>query len=1052
MGNKTAAWLVVAALLVALVTALSFWSLRQAVQAEQAQAHAELVISTANELLSQLRDTESANRGFLLTGDEAYLTPYLAVAETIPGKLAELQQMTAMAAALQHLQVMTPLVKAKLSNTARTIELRRSKDLNGALKVFIDGDGKSLMDRIRVEMAAFIGLEEQWLALRGADFRLRMRYLFVVIVATSVFALLFALAFAYLIYRRSQQKLQAATHLETLHLLELKTQGSEKLRSLNASLQLSEEKLAVTLNSIGDAVLATDAQGRVTLLNPLAEQLTGWTLAQARGCRAEEIFHIVNKDTRASAAMPIMSTLELGTVQGLANHMVLIARDGSECDIADSCAPIRDRLGHVIGAVMVFRDVTDTYRIDRLLQDRNIELGAAKVAADHASLAKSEFLATMSHEIRTPMNGVIGMIEVLRQSRLNDAQVEMVDIIHDSAFALLVVINDILDFSKIEANKLELEAIDMSVADVVEAACETMHHMAQKRQVELTMFIDPAIPQHLLGDPGRVRQILINLLNNAIKFSCDQQRVAKVSVRAVLKQLEGDRVLTEFHVTDNGIGIDAPTLARLFRPFVQADSTTTRTFGGSGLGLAITHQLIGIMGGEISVQSVPGRGSTFSLRIPFAQTSTLVQGDVRVAQPPDLKPDEISLDGLTCLLLVDEESGAGDLATYLSLAKAKVEQTADLAQASQWIAQRKPGCCVLLIDKADAEGALQQLRAAPQSRSKLDLQFVVVRHGKHRLPQRKAPDLIHVGGNALSRKTLLRAVAIAGGRAQVPERRESADASLVSSAPLSRKEAQRSGSLILVAEDNYYNQKVIQQQLTLLGQTADIASNGREAYDRWQSGDYGILFADLHMPEMDGYELTSAIRRTEAGRSRIPIIAITANALKGEAERCLVIGMDDYLSKPVQLLQLKAMLDKWQPCVSVDTEPAPLTENGAQATASGASRKALSIDVAELTALIGSDPQTIREFLNDFRFSQIQIGLDIRMECAAQQYPAAAGQAHKLKSSARSVGAMALGDLCECIETLGNSHDLRGLDAVLIEFERELKDVDSFLESYIHGK
>jgi PAS domain S-box-containing protein len=1051
MSNKTAAWLVVAALLVALVTGLSFWSLQQAGQTEQARAHTGLVISNANELLSQLRDAETGQRGYLLTGDEAYLAPYLAVAGTIPGNLTELQQMTAEGAALQHLQLMTPLVEGKLSNMARMIELRRSKDLPGALKVFIAGDSKRLMDGIRVEMAAFVGLEEQALAQREADFRVRMGYLFAVIVATSVFALLFALAFAYLIYRRTQQKLQTAAHQETLHLLELKTRGSEKLQSLNASLQLSEEKLAVTLNSIGDAVLATDAQGRVTLLNPMAEQLTGWTLAQARGCRVEEIFHIVNKDSRASATVPIMSTLELGTVQGLANHTVLIARDGSECDIADSCAPIRDRQGHVIGAVLVFRDVTDRYRIDRLLQDRNMELGAAKVAADHASLAKSEFLATMSHEIRTPMNGVIGMIEVLRQSRLNEAQVEMVDIIHDSAFALLGVINDILDFSKIEANKLEIEAIDMSVADVVEGACETMHHMAQKRQVELTMFIDPAIPQHLLGDPGRIRQILINLINNAIKFSSDQQRIAQVSVRAVLGHLDGDRVLTEFHVTDNGIGIDAPTLARLFKPFVQADSTTTRTFGGSGLGLAITYKLIGIMGGEISVQSVPGSGSAFSVRLAFSLTSTLAQGDVRAVQPTSLKPDEMSLDGLACLLLVDEESGAGDLATYLSFAKAKVEQTASLAQASQWIAQRKPGCCVLVIDKADAEAALQQLREALQSRSKLDLQFVVIRRGKHRLPQRRAPDLIQVGGNALSRKALLRAVAIAAGRAKVPERSESADGGLASPAPLSRQDAQRSGSLILVAEDNYYNQKVIQQQLTLLGQTADIASNGREAFDRWQSGDYGILFADLHMPEMDGYELTSAIRHREAGRSRMPIIAITANALKGEAERCLAIGMDDYLSKPVQLLQLKAMLDKWQPYVSVDTAPVQLTENGTLATPARASRKSLSIDVAELKALIGSDPKTIREFLNDFRISQIQIALDIRMACAAQQYLTAARLAHKLKSSARSVGALALGDLCERIEALGNSDDLRGLDAVLIKFERELKDVDSFLESYIHG-
>ncbi|MFZ2302915.1 MAG: PAS domain S-box protein, partial [Gallionella sp.] len=419
---------------------------------------------------------------------------------------------------------------------------------------------------------------------------------------------------------------------------------------------------------------------------------------------------------------------------------------------------------------------------------RTADLEQAKSEAEQANRAKSDFLAAMSHEIRTPMNGVVGMIDVLQQSSLTGPQMEMANIIHDSAFSLLAIINDILDFSKIEAGKLQIETAPMDVAGAVDGVCESLYQMALKKGVELTLFTDPAIPSQVLGDAGRLRQILVNLANNAIKFSSGLDHPGKVSVRAVLVERTPEQATLEFRVTDNGIGMDEATQARLFSPFTQADSSTTRTYGGTGLGLAISRQLAHIMGGEITMQSEPGKGSVFGMRLPFD-----------LPQEPPASESSSMLAGLPCLVAGGSESLADDLAAYLVHEGAVVERAENLASAKEWIAHRPPGLCVVVIDTAGADLPLDELRAV--ARPDADVRLAAIERGGRRHCRNMAPGMVGLDAEVMYRRVFLETVAIAAGRIKqaAPEEKHG-DASV--KPRLSREEARRRGSLILVAEDN----------------------------------------------------------------------------------------------------------------------------------------------------------------------------------------------------------------------------------------------------------
>lgn len=367
--DKFSAFSAVTALLVAAAVAITISCFNRIEQVTAARQHSSWVLTQANSLMSALKDAETGQRGYLLTHDERFLQPYLVVRNDIAAHMSNLYTITTIDAAREHLDVIAPLIDSLMTEMARLVELRRIDNLNEISAQLVQGHGKRLMDSIRNEILEFNKIEQHYYAEQDTALQSNLQQMFRIIVLGSIAWALFALAFVYLIYRQSQQHLNNSVLLETQDLLAEQDKSNQQLQQLNLTLHDSEEKLTVTLNSIGDAVITTDADARVTMLNPLAEKLTGWTQTEAFGRPIAEIFKVINKETRSAAITPVMATLADGTIQGLANHTVLISRQGSECDIADSCAPIRGRDQQIVGAVLVFRNVTEEYAVQQALRD-----------------------------------------------------------------------------------------------------------------------------------------------------------------------------------------------------------------------------------------------------------------------------------------------------------------------------------------------------------------------------------------------------------------------------------------------------------------------------------------------------------------------------------------------------------------------------------------------------------------------------------------------------------------------------------------------------------
>ncbi|MCF7936166.1 MAG: PAS domain S-box protein, partial [Synergistales bacterium] len=686
------------------------------------------------------------------------------------------------------------------------------------------------------------------------------------------------------------------------------------------SLEVQAEREAIAreyrevLSTTSDPIFVTDEQGTITLLNPAAERLFNVSPGEALGTH---LSRFCPEDLTEEQRRMMERTMRAGSI--VAYETERITSDGRRFPVEMTANARYDEEGRVKGVIGILRDITQRIETEE-------QLRAGEEAALAASRAKSEFLATMSHEIRTPLNGVIGMTGLLQDTRLTAEQRRYAEIVRASGESLLHLINDILDYSKIEAGKLTLEELDFDLGKLVEDCAAAMALSAHRKGLELVCTLDPGVPAALRGDPGRLRQVLANLVSNAVKFTEE----GEVVVRGSLVEQSEEEACLSFSVRDTGIGLPPEKRGTLFEEFTQGDASTTRKSEGTGLGLSISKRLVEMMGGEIGVESTPGVGSEFWFTLCLAR-QTGVEGKA----PPR------ALQGVRLLIADGSDANRSALRLQSEAWGMRTAEARSGAEALQLLAEADRAgdpfeAMVLDRHMPDMDGAEVVDALWEEERlSGTGLVLTTVLGGGEEVPSHVAERCDAFLTKPVRHRELQSLlVEVVTGAVEARPKGEAAGHDAEDAVARLRGRKGR----VLVAEDNSTNQKVALNILEKLGQSADAVSSGTEAVDVLRQIPYDIVLMDVQMPDMDGLETTRRIRVSTLadGNAGIPVVAMTAYAMQGDRERCLQAGMDDYIPKPVSTQAVAAVLAKWLPEDGVPVaarqqevrEPHPPTDTG----------------------------------------------------------------------------------------------------------------------------
>ncbi len=890
-----------------LVLSVATWRLLVVTRAERAAAtHSAAVLLVSEQLLTRLVDSETGLRGYVATGSSVFLDPLDAARTTLPSLYTQLQAIAAPDARIAPLAgeiiARARVQEAFLSSAATSTGARGARSLRNPKVMLLE---KQRMDHLRsligqLEQRARIEQDESMGGIQSAWARLGAGLIALAAIALTV-SLLMALGIGRDLVRRIELLARKARSFGAGEALGEPLGGTDEIADLERSFysmastigerQEELERYALFAQSSLNPIFFTDTQAnRFIDVNQAACEAYGYTHDEMLRLNASDLRF---PDERVNLPKFYVDASHGGAIV----EATAVRKNGTTFPIETTARTVR--LGGKDILIAVVRDVTEQRR-------SAIELAQALDEARSASRLKSEFVATMSHEIRTPMNGIIGMTELLMQTSLDAEQRRFADAVFESGQALLRIINDILDFSKIEAGKIEFDTIEFSLLPIVEGVIKMLDVGMRRRGVALATYIAPHVPAVLRGDPGRIRQVLFNIAGNAVKFT----ERGSVEIAVEMERMLDGAALLRFTVADTGIGMSREALDRLFQPFTQADGSTTRRYGGTGLGMSIAVRLVELMGGTIDVTSHEGMGTTvvFSLRVV-----TSAHEELNAAHDHSLAQTRL-------LIVEDDVQIASILQRYGNSWSMHVNVVTDADTAVDALrASQRVGHAfdVAIIDETLPKGSGYDLaREIRRNAEFANVKVILMRNAGRDGHAQPTQDLRCDGviSPPFTQSRVLDAIANALGRGAIDVKRVHIDDGEI---------VVGAGRRVLLAEDNAINRELAVRQLGRLGYDVDVVNNGREALERLLIDSYDVVLMDCQMPEMDGFEATRAIRVAESAREtqlRIPIIAMTANALPSDRAACIAAGMDDYLSKPVRLEPLRDMLLRWAPPRELDPD------------------------------------------------------------------------------------------------------------------------------------